>query len=248
MSQQLVKPIPKDLFKYTSFSNGEQILTNQTLQFSNPQDFNDPFDCMLENIYFDFSELLDSRVQKDLVQLRKEFAGHNLTNELLAEVYREVQLDKRNSIAVTCFSLQEVNLLLWAHYANKHTGMCLHFDNTLPEGSKFRELHIDVQGHMEYHLEGKFNYCSDKLRGIKYVYLNKSHHWEYEDEFRLITQKGEGCYAFQPKFLRAVIFGLKTSETDRKRVMTLCRHSGRGHLSFLLAEKNGPELVYRLLT
>jgi len=201
----------------------------------------------MDNIYFDFSAELDPRVKREVDQLRVMFKGHHLSNDLLASVYQDVQFGKKNGIAVACFSLDPKNLLMWAHYADKHQGMCLHFNNAIPEKSKFVDLRVDIQGHIEYHLSDKVNYCADKIRGVKYIYLNKSYHWEYENEFRLLTMMGDGVYRFCPQYLKTVIFGIKTNTADRHRIMERCRANGLDHLQFLLAEKIGPELSYRVI-
>ncbi len=241
------KPEPTDIFKYASFDRAERILTDRTLKFSDPETFNDPFDCVMDNVYFDFSGALDPKVQLEVDQLREMFKGSELTNDLLARAYQEVQLGKKNGIAVTCFSLDPKNLLMWAHYADKHTGMCLHFDNNLPKDSKYTDVRIDIQGHIEYHLIDKVNYCSNKIQGVKYIYLNKSHHWEYENEYRLLTMMGNGIYNFKPGYLKAVIFGIKTLPAEQKRIMEICESNGLNHVRFLVAKKEGPELVYNYI-
>ena len=45
-----------DIFKYCSYDIGELIISSQLLKFNNPKSFNDPFDCDINLLKFDFSE------------------------------------------------------------------------------------------------------------------------------------------------------------------------------------------------
>src|SRR5690606_30132625 len=44
--------------------------------------------------------------------------------EFMQQIYNAENADR----GVTCFSKNCKNLLMWAHYANNHTGMCIGYD------------------------------------------------------------------------------------------------------------------------
>jgi hypothetical protein len=237
---------PSRIFKYTSFEIGESIISNKCLKFTNPKSFNDPFDCNFDSVYFDVSEKLDSRVENDIEVLRKGFPNDVLTNDLLSQAYEKTQKNKKDGCAVCCFSLNQNNNLMWAHYANNHKGICLEFDYTLSL-EEVIDVRIDIQGCINYDLDEKVNYCTDKIRGMRNIFLNKSSSWRYEEEFRLLILDEEGIYHYKPKFLKSVVFGLRTTEHDRNRLMRACERLQLTHLNFYVAEASKGVLHYKRL-
>ena len=107
-----------------------------------------------------------------------------------------------------CFSIKWSNPLLWAHYADKHKGICLGFD--LPD---------DLIGHVEYvSTRRPFPNPSElNERRAKEWLLTKFSGWCYEAEFRVFAEleqedeKGNYFADFKKNkmTLREVILGCK---------------------------------------
>lgn len=106
-----------------------------------------------------------------------------------AEWQRRLELIKskwpeklRSEYPMVCFSSEEDNLLVWAHYADGHTGIAVHFDATIvPWGAAQR---VDYQH--EYPNVLLPSDLDDVPRLTSRCLLTKSVSWEYEKEFRLI--------------------------------------------------------------
>src|SRR5690606_2427424 len=158
-----------------------------------------------------------------------------LTADLLNRAYQKGQEAKVQKSGVSCFSLNPNNGLMWAHYSDKHDGICLEFDFGLGEIECFPDLKIDVQGYMKYGLEESVNYCEDKVLGTAMQFLSKKEEWAYEQEYRLLTFSGEGIYPFSPKFLSKVIFGLKVTRAVREELILLCQEEFH-HVKFQVAK------------
>ncbi len=210
-----IKPTP--IYKYVSLDIAESIAISSTLKFTNPLKFNDPFDCDISRLKFDLSQA-DSIVRSEVQNLREKFKNYPEVNDIMLEkTFRDAQIDKIKRSSVCCFSCIETNLLMWAHYSNKHYGACLIFDNTLENkfpsvpDARFTEMIVD------YSEFSQINYCESKINGIKNLFGKKSLDWEYECEYRLVILEREGLIRFNSTFLTGVIFGIKVTDEEIER-------------------------------
>ena len=119
---------------------------------------------------------------------------------------QESFLDVSNFISdafrVICFSELYENPLLWGHYADRCKGICLEFDvtemvsenrqnffkkvNYIPERLSFDETDIEFRG---FSNENNINVGMGTKSVLKLL-INKSHNWEYENEWRLVINRG----------------------------------------------------------
>ena len=104
------------------------------------------------------------------------------------------------------FSLNWTSPLLWAHYADKHKGICLGFD--LPDENALKVRYVDDR--LPFPREVNEQVALDWI-------LTKSADWRYEAEVRFfvkLDQKEDGHYfvSFDEKMLlREVVLGFKCS-------------------------------------
>ena len=134
--------IPSEICKYfsitTTFYNS--IIENY-LWFSDPLEFNDPYDCNLSNS-IDNSEDETREYFKHVLATRPDMQA-KCSNEFYEERvkmflnYPEKALKEINQVfreniipgyGICCFSLFCDSLLMWSHYADKHNGVCLVFE------------------------------------------------------------------------------------------------------------------------
>jgi len=116
------------------------------------------------------------------------------------------KLDKINDIAfLKSFSEEKENLLMWAHYADKYSGMCVEYDfkeqtdallyHLFPvHYSNNRRIKQDLIYMIEEHIdlkksndEGFLPNDTYFLRNIMSLFLVKPKCWEYEKEWRIIA-------------------------------------------------------------
>jgi hypothetical protein len=210
--------LPKYIYKYTTIESANLILNSSKLKFSKPSEFNDPFDCNLTIDTNNTSEEIDNHIEL----LRKK---NNLTDEKLKIVKSKFHNSKelfkitnisikqvKETFGITCFSKNEKNLIMWAHYCNKHTGLCLKFD--ILADPDFFMLPFLVLYKDEY---PKFNYIRNRDGLAKFLVETKSEDWEYEQEIRVMKQ-GDGFYSFKKEALVEIIFGIRTPIYDRERI------------------------------
>lgn len=116
------------------------------------------------------------------------------------------KIDELSDIAfVKSFSENKNNLLMWAHYADKYSGMCVEYDfNKLSNAIlchlypihysnkrlKNRWLDQAINEHKDLKKMNQDNNCPndcDFIKDIMSLFLVKSKAWEYESEWRFIA-------------------------------------------------------------
>lgn len=172
----------KIFYKYGCFEVAvNNIIPDNTIKFTNPIYFNDPFDCN--------EQLLDINIEKSAINhYIKDSEYHFSRNQRRKIINHPEQYDhlkvlkkEKERFKISCFSTKYKNVLMWSHYADKHKGICLGF-----------ELPIINDDYAIYPV----NYISkiEKIHGMvstasifNYWLTRKSHSWEYESEVRAIS-------------------------------------------------------------
>ena len=120
------------------------ILRDKKLFFSDPHDFNDPWDC---KPWFDYRPMLEDPVKREqmITFLRRLVSPEMLANPLREgyetgirtddnKLMKEVEIYSRGlgeqirKRRVYCLSVIPDSTLMWSHYSANHRGICLEFD------------------------------------------------------------------------------------------------------------------------
>ncbi|RYE18133.1 MAG: DUF2971 domain-containing protein, partial [Sphingobacteriaceae bacterium] len=125
------------IYKYINIETGIKALTNSTIGFTKPTAFNDIFDCTPKLIDFgrlpiDYREYLINQYQSDLseekrtelLQTMQQHPDEFLT-EILSKKAMQNEVENRG---ISCFSRNHDNMLMWAHYADSHQGICIGYN------------------------------------------------------------------------------------------------------------------------
>jgi hypothetical protein len=114
----------------------------------------------------------------------------------------------REQVGVFCVSTKRDNLLMWAHYADSHRGICLEFDGLSNLMAHAHKVTYSVERVPINPFDDSDAAMMDKSL------LTKSDHWSYEAEWRLIRdQGGPGVVEYRPHVLKGIIFGALTSHS-----------------------------------
>lgn len=175
-------------------------------------------------------------------KLMREFLSEN--GELFSSLTVNAALDAINrQFGLLCLTEKPDNLLMWAHYANSHTGLVFEFNEKhsfFNRAEKPKELGrclhkiAYVKTRPQRILFGPQMDEDDFLAGwAKDIFFSKSEHWSYEEEWRMIEylrdckqvikdQPHDTCLFPVPlECIMRVIFGCKTSDD----VKSLVRHA-----------------------
>jgi len=233
--RQLIKigKLPTELYKYTRISevliNG---LCNCELSFSSPLSFNDPFDCQINDQTKWTKELINEYIQtnkKFFTDIGKRFA---LTApvELFSSLLKKNIAEVLSNIGISCFSKRCNNLLLWAHYAHKHSGICLKFDITKDENFFLWTFPVNYSNNYPV-----YDFVGNKNEIINTMLLTKSSHWSYEEEYRTFNKR-PGSFKFDKTSLLEITFGCKTSHKEIDSIKQRLYSSGFSHVKYKMTK------------
>jgi hypothetical protein len=208
----------------------KESILNSEYYFSSPKAFNDPFDC---RPVFRFNASKTELVKYYEGVLSRQ-APHLSRDQRRAEARARMSdpnLDPRDfrnldgfykfydqaitsKIGILCLSTSPSDILMWSHYANSHSGICLQFSaiNNVLKSSlpvRYEKLRPAVNPVSQNH---------DEM--LDHSIFTKSDHWVYEQEWRLIQYKqGAGIYRLPPEALVGVVLGAQISDVDKSDVL-----------------------------
>ncbi|MFM5125344.1 DUF2971 domain-containing protein [Aeromonas veronii] len=166
-------------YKYMS-NFGPDFFKKPTIKISNPCSLNDPF---------------ESEAGDNLIAFIHEILKNNNENDKFEEIKNMVNIYlKANGI----FSVSETprNLLMWAHYANEHAGLCIGYSEDLfsemekPNGLTYKVAQYKPQkvkyDNYRFDKQTEMVNTNNLHHAIKTHLLTKSDDWMYEKEHRCI--------------------------------------------------------------
>lgn len=231
------------IYKYVDFDTGiNKILIDKTIKFTNPTAFNDPFDCDEELISLHIDEeFLSAFINRKLPNKNREEKRKILKGMLINKMqyksrfFDELQKQKER-FRISCFSKTEMEILMWSHYANKHSGICIGFQRSgfhgnpdcAPAEVKYFDKYIT------------YRYDIDNLEAFKGWITTKYEKWSYEEEVRLINNKKIEIISFEQELVKEVVFGCKVKQSEIIQAIQDLKTDGYNKIEFykMVKEKN----------
>lgn len=212
-------PDVNSLYKYRAFNtNSLKCLIGEVAWFATPVSFNDPFDCAINIDSNRITESIHDAMLKVLERLGKteEDVPDSFFDikESDIEAFKQYQASLQEAtqkIGVLSLSAVCDDILMWGHYADSHNGFCVEYervsDNLLGKDA-FPVIYQKELPSLTSKDISSTGGQTDRL------WLTKSNHWSYEQEWRVIVSEGGKAYKF-PCRIKSIIFGLKMSEENR---------------------------------
>lgn len=208
------------VYKYVDLKGLKLILNKKTLKFTNPADFNDPFEFHgnLINIKLSLRHILNIYKKHNPNFTKKRLKKHKKEIKKNPK-YPVSELDhlfeeRKKAARVSCFSEIFDNILMWAHYAEKHRGVCIKFDSDKLKKSFKRDSMFCKTNYSKKIKTKKLS--KYKENAIKHWISSKGKDWKYEKEVRIILGSHERDTAsFNIDSIREIIFGCKLTENEK---------------------------------
>lgn len=225
--------VPPRFYKYRSLEGDglhhlERTLLHNEIFLPSPAQFNDPFDCLPDFKLGGNVDQLAAQYERGLEHLKpyltmvqraaqaRDLAEHPVVdpNSDQGRLMMQAGFDRlRQGLGVYCVCECADSLLMWAHYANSHTGVCLEFDS---EVELFREAQI-----VEYapvrepvHRAGERAERS-MVKGL----LTKFDGWAYEKEWRVVDyEQGPGLRILPAEALTGIVLGASILEEHEAQI------------------------------
>ena len=205
------------LFKYRSLAEHcreytSRIVTDSRIYYAAPKQFNDPFDCQF-SVNMDDARLNAFGLSK--LDEHKAFAENWLWDET------------NKDVCVLSLSELNDNLLMWSHYSDSHTGICLEL--TFQTSEKLHEVqYSDVRPEIFFADVRQQDRDDQRYSDAVIATLTtKMSDWVYEKEWRCIDFGGPGERSMPDRMLSGIVFGCRTSDTDRQMVRDWVKSTGQ---------------------
>jgi hypothetical protein len=252
----------KGLLQFRAFDKHvRDALINNEIIFGAAKNFNDPFDCNLlidlENssieIITDYLKIADKKHSLSDVELLEKAKFYFENKSEFEKRLRSPIYDYRR---FSCFQIDNDenshrDILFWANYANKNTGICMKFNGGIIE-AKFHfngniqsipidyldyEKEIPEFNYLKYRVD-KSNFGYERAKELnggrgpsEYFFGIKSTKWEYEKEVRFVYESLSVPFLeqyekvkFNPKMLERVYLGCKAKQEDILKIFQLPKY------------------------
>lgn len=184
---------PASLYKYYSDSqqNLDTVKSNK-MWYSAPCVFNDVFDC---DVIIDQNKLFDSIIQA-CPTIQRMRVGSAAWKTMQAQAkdsakgLRDMFAQMRSAIGIACLSELDDSLLMWAHYANNHRGMCVEYELLeINKQLKFTPVPIIYsEERVRFNSLNLSEIEKDTTKIFIESLTSKSPEWNYEKEWRIIRE------------------------------------------------------------
>ncbi len=214
--------IPPIIYKYINLKNGLKILIDKTIKLSCPDTFNDPFDFSNDLLKFKVSkeyaaDLVNRNFQNDPRAERRIKIRKLLTDPNIDNITDNSKTKQKSNYRVSCFSGIKDEILMWSHYADKHTGICIGISMS-PNTPDYFVLPVN------YTID--FNppdFLTETEKSLRYWMTTKYQKWDYEEEYRMINILGFELATIKQNSIQEIIFGCKVDEkviTETTKLLT----------------------------
>lgn len=231
---RMTKPrLKRFIYKYRAIDSADDIsidrlrdlIVKSKLWLSSPKDFNDPFDMSAKVVAFSTGT---ERRAKFMEILKNQGIGYKKREQRIKDLMQrspsELEIILNQSyvknlpkIGVYSFAGDPRSILMWSHYANEHSGICVQFEIA-------RDIYtlsgaLPVEYNYEY---PEVNWVNNFSRSLGKVLLRKHDGWAYEKESRIVRPDQARTYLdVNPQAIVGIIFGCRTSSETKSAVTEL---------------------------
>jgi hypothetical protein len=238
MSKHSIKPTEKPgfLFKYHPLNiHLVELMTQAEFYLSSKSELNDPLDSAYTidqedymRLYFEkYPHLANDNESIERVKWLFEKRLENFASDWTSGID-----DLTSRMRVACFTEDGDNSLMWSHYANNHSGVCLKFDLARDDNFKKSVQPVKYRNKL---VEIK------KLSDLKRCLLTKLTTWKSEREWRIVSDKPR--FRFKQEALVEILFGLRVSDRTINWFKSFSENVYYGHAPLYRLKLRGNKLV-----
>jgi len=215
--------------------------------FSNPTQFNDPFDCqiILQNAELSVDDYMKHYVHakhgEEIVENKVYetiFPDDAIINNKFTDTFKKElkgfgeHVEKVvKEVSVLSLSEDYKNTTMWSHYADNHQGICIEFaPELLNEDLNIEDFCFKVNylpsNEISFNVYELFAKCSNNQNYEQFtalmreLTLTKSDDWKYEDEWRLINAN-KGTIRYDQRAIKGIYFGLKCGIEEKRAIRNI---------------------------
>ena len=226
------------------------VLSDYKIHVSNIGNVNDPWDCRpffeadvttpeqksgwIAFFRAQYAELSDAQQKTIACENPAWMNDETILMDSITKTTANVVANNVRFWRMYCLTPHPDSILMWSHYASRHTGICLEFDVQGTIFGRARKV-----GYRE-----DFQIISPALLGdgpalAETILLTKSKDWQYENQFRLLVRDRQFASGFSltsendllalpAAALTALIIGARCSEADASSIKALVEEHAPG--------------------
>ena len=219
---------PEDL-KGKAFGYLRDLIVEGRFFLSSPLQFNDPFD-MTAFVMFSGTK------QQKTDRFKRLFAEHafrtgmrrkerkervklvmSLPEEQIVQTVGQIHAQHTAATGIVSFAGDPRSILMWSHYGEHHTGICLQFEIARDPGVLLWA--VTMKYVRKY---PTFNFAVSGSDEIEQTLLHKFKRWRYEHESRIVWPGGARTYLrFNAASLVGLIIGCRTADATKFAIRQL---------------------------
>lgn len=249
---------PRHHYKYMRFDgspdcirNLKTLIVDSNFYLSSPSDFNDPFEFRFRVTRDPDAAAVRKRLRhwastqptwKSLANKKRETWISNMMASL-PNVMDDPKTFERHRHGVTCLASDPRDLLMWAHYADSHKGICVQFRTAFDPGIFAAAQPVD--------------YCDDypelswpRMNGetLKAILVRKAKRWAYENERRIVfVDVPTRLLPFQSSCLSGIILGCNFPNSAMRHLeKLLAQRDQLGHPPIRIYRADANRSMYKL--
>lgn len=234
---------PSVLYHYCGISNRHErvrpVLLDNRVWLSSSASFNDPFegrfavdtsvqpyqlkDWAMRVLEEQHPQLDDEARLTQAMRVVHEVGRNLQDSDTALKIRQQLNQNHRYWFGIFSMTRKRDDLLMWAHYADAHTGLCLEF--TYVPGDSLVAGAQAVQYDPTYPVLNPFTHGN--MKRFEITCLTKSPVWKYEDEWRFIALSPEEKpdrlgwpKSFNPAALTGIILGARVADEDIEAIRT----------------------------
>lgn len=236
-------------YRFFNFGGAEKTLQSSELRFTRMDKLNDPFEGHIDKYLSAIREqqLLKMAAQEFPYSIakQKEYASKHRRES--KEIIFDIEFERIAQRTFTCSFSKNYNnensILLWSHYADNHTGICIGFNFEGHKGFKPYEVEYPkilevlsvnnlLNGVIKDDLVDKF---------LKIMLFQKHNCWKFENEVRLAFSQRileDKEFKFEYKYedekylnisiekdmISTIIFGLSTDSDNKEKIKHIVKN------------------------
>jgi hypothetical protein len=215
-------------------------LKNNKIWLTNPKYFNDPYDC---SVYCSMDNLIKKGIAQNLINQYHDKMPNAALIELAEEewAFFKDRINKETfnndvyslgivfesiikTVAIACFTLENMSVYMWSMYADYHQGICIEYglDDLINYGSFGR---VDYQKNADRIYKMVMTKEKNLQEIINSFILTKDISWEHEKEWRLIQYnhslgESKGILVDSPTPL-GIYLGANISQENKKKIIKI---------------------------
>ena len=217
--------------------------------FSNPLDFNDPYDFQIVDAGQYSIQEITAHLNRanasngnilSATQIQAAATFYHSNQNSLSQLIDSEKLNMFSKKGCLCLAKDWDNILMWSHYAESHKGFAIEMDLTKDPDFFLRPINVVYSSSHPVS-----RYLVDRDIVTKCI-QTKFDVWNYEREVRIFKMT-TGAVKFNPDAITKIIFGANTSPLDEMAIRNSAAKGGHNSAKFYRAQKSATTFQLNLV-